>query len=79
MKLASVPAMHKPADNPRPNARENKGDAPTPAMAQYLDLKRALIPIACCSIAWAISTSCSSRISEGRRGARYPADEARQA
>jgi DNA mismatch repair protein MutS len=33
--------MHKPADTPRPLARDNKGDAPTPMIAQYIEIKAA--------------------------------------
>ncbi len=33
--------MHKPADTPRPLARDNKSDAPTPMIAQYIEIKAA--------------------------------------
>ncbi|MGC1863604.1 MAG: DNA mismatch repair protein MutS, partial [Methylocystis sp.] len=33
--------MHKPADTPRSNSRDNKSDAPTPMIAQYIEIKAA--------------------------------------
>ena len=33
--------MHKPADTPGTIARDNKGDAPTPMIAQYIEIKAA--------------------------------------
>ena len=33
--------MHKPADTPRPIARDSKSDAATPMMAQYIEIKAA--------------------------------------
>jgi hypothetical protein len=58
--------MHKPADTPRPLARDNKSDAPTPMIAQYIEIKAANPDCLLCT-AWAIFTNCFSRIPSSRR------------
>jgi len=41
LKLASVPAMDQAAHEPKQKTREKPGDAATPMIAQYIEIKAA--------------------------------------